>query len=176
VVAGLALQAALATHTVPRGPLPANYWLWRHGERDETDWADCGFAALTLTAGMQARAVRQERKGWPPRWRIAREEGGQRVQALWADLAGNWVRPVPFSPTCRTSTAVLLAQQMYEARDFSAMPILADALQDAGCDESTILDHCRGPGPHARGCWVVDLVLGKEDPTAEPPAPPTPAR
>ena len=56
----------------------------------------------------------------------------------------------------------LFAQQMYESRDFSAMPILADALQDAGCDNADILDHCRGPGPHVRGCWVVDLVLGKE--------------
>jgi hypothetical protein len=47
-------------------------------------------------------------------------------------------------------------------RDFSPMPILADALQDAGCDNADILDHCRGPGLHVRGCWVVDLVLGKE--------------
>ena len=42
------------------------------------------------------------------------------------------------------------------------MPILADALQDADCNNADILDHCRGPGPHVRGCWVVDLVLGKE--------------
>jgi hypothetical protein len=51
---------------------------------------------------------------------------------------------------------------VYESREFSAMPILADALQDAGCDCDDILSHCRGPGPHVRGCWVVDLVLGKE--------------
>ncbi|MBP3957883.1 hypothetical protein J8F10_21730 [Gemmata sp. G18] len=44
----------------------------------------------------------------------------------------------------------------------TAMPILADALQDAGCDRTDVLDHCRGPEPHVRGCWVVDLVLGKE--------------
>ena len=55
-------------------------------------------------------------------------------------------------------------QQMHDSRDFGAMPILADALQGAGCDE--ILNHCRGPGPHARGCGVVDLVLGKEGTTA----------
>ncbi len=55
-----------------------------------------------------------------------------------------------------------LARTMYESRDFSAMPILADALQDAGCDNEDILGHCRGSGPHVRGCWVVDLVLGKE--------------
>ena len=77
------------------------------------------------------------------------------------DIFGNPFRPVTFSPTWRTDTAVALARQMYESRDFSAMPILADALQDAGCDNDDILDHCRGDGPHVRGCWVVDLVLGK---------------
>jgi hypothetical protein len=77
------------------------------------------------------------------------------------ELFGNPFRPVTFSPEWRTDTAVSLARQMYEARDFSAMPILADALQDAGCDNDDILDHCRGTDPHVRGCWVVDLVLGK---------------
>jgi hypothetical protein len=61
-----------------------------------------------------------------------------------------------------TTTAVALARAMYEAREFSAMPILADALQDAGCENDDILKHCRDPhGVHVRGCWVVDLVLGK---------------
>jgi hypothetical protein len=41
------------------------------------------------------------------------------------------------------------------------LPILADALQDAGCDSAEVLAHCRGPGPHVRGYWVVDLLLGK---------------
>jgi hypothetical protein len=51
---------------------------------------------------------------------------------------------------------------MYEAREFSAMPILADALQDAGCDSDKVLSHCRDPKQvHVRGCWVVDLVLGR---------------
>jgi hypothetical protein len=77
------------------------------------------------------------------------------------DIFGNPFRPVTFSPEWRTDTAVSLARQMYESRDFSAMPILADALQDAGCDSADILSHCRGDGPHVRGCWVVDLVLGK---------------
>ncbi|AMV23787.1 hypothetical protein VT84_05200 [Gemmata sp. SH-PL17] len=81
---------------------------------------------------------------------------------LLRDVFGNPFRPVTFSPSWRTSTAVTLAAQMYESRDFGAMPILADALQDAGCDSADVLDHCRGPGPHVRGCWVVDLVLGKE--------------
>jgi hypothetical protein len=78
------------------------------------------------------------------------------------DIFGNPFRPVAFAPEWRTDSAIAIAKQMYESRDFSAMPILADALQDAGCDNDAILSHCRGPGPHVRGCWVVDLVLGKE--------------
>jgi hypothetical protein len=78
------------------------------------------------------------------------------------DIFGNPFRPVAFPPAWRTEAAVLLAAQMYEWRNFSDMPILADRLQDGGCDNDDILDHCRGPGPHVRGCWVVDLVLGKE--------------
>jgi len=70
---------------------------------------------------------------------------------------------VAFEPTWRTGTAVALAQTMYAARDFAAMPILADALEEAGCDVPDVLTHCRDPkGVHVRGCWVVDLVLGKE--------------
>ncbi|MBY0459194.1 MAG: hypothetical protein K2V38_17830 [Gemmataceae bacterium] len=78
------------------------------------------------------------------------------------DIFGNPFRPVALAPEWRTSTAVALAAQMYESRNFSAMPILADALQDAGCDADDTLGHCRGDGPHVSGCWVVDLVLGKE--------------
>ncbi len=47
-------------------------------------------------------------------------------------------------------------------RAFDRMPILADALEESGCDSADVLSHCRGPGPHARGCWVVDGVLWKE--------------
>jgi hypothetical protein len=78
------------------------------------------------------------------------------------DVFGNPFQPVAFDPAWRTSTAIALAQQMYDSRDFSLMPILADALEDAGCDSDDVLAHCRGDGPHVRGCWVVDLVLGKE--------------
>ena len=80
---------------------------------------------------------------------------------LLRDIFGNPFRPVIFSPNWRTDTAVMLAKQMYESRDSSAMPILADAIQDAGCDNEDVLNHCRGPGPHVRGCWVLDAVLGK---------------
>lgn len=80
---------------------------------------------------------------------------------VFEELLGPDPRPA-FSPAWRTDTVLLLARQMYEAREFFAMPILADALQDAGCDGDAILSHCRDPRQfHVRGCWVVDLVLDK---------------
>jgi hypothetical protein len=74
-----------------------------------------------------------------------------------ADPRRGWM----FASAWRTNTVLSLARQMYESRDFSAMPILADALQDAGCDNDDILAHCRELGEHVRGCWVLDLVLEK---------------
>jgi hypothetical protein len=77
---------------------------------------------------------------------------------LVRDVFGNPFRPVAFDPAWRTKPAVALARRMYAAREFSDMPILADALQDAGCEHPAILDHCQSTGPHVRGCWVIDLV------------------
>jgi hypothetical protein len=94
--------------------------------------------------------------------RLAREKRLAIPVALIRDIFGNPFRPVAFDPAWRTSTVVALASQMYESRDFGAMPILADALQDAGCTNEDVLTHCRDAQQvHVRGCWVVDLVLGK---------------
>ncbi|WP_238602807.1 hypothetical protein [Fimbriiglobus ruber] len=71
-------------------------------------------------------------------------------------------RPITLSPSYLTPTVLSLAKGIYEDRAFDRMPILADALQDSGCDSEDILNHCRGTGPHVRGCFVVDLILGKE--------------
>lgn len=79
---------------------------------------------------------------------LLRETHGQVLAR--AEFAAHWV----------TDTAKALARDMHERQTFAAMPILADALQDAGCDDPFVLEHCRGPGPHARGCWVLDQVLG----------------
>jgi hypothetical protein len=78
------------------------------------------------------------------------------------EIFGNPFRPVILNTAWRTSTVTALAQAIYEDRAFDRLPILADALEDAGCTDADILGHCRGGGEHVRGCWVVDLVLGKE--------------
>jgi hypothetical protein len=85
-----------------------------------------------------------------------------RLQAsIFQDIVGNPFRPVVFDARWRTADTVGLSRAIYEDRAFARLPLLADALMDAGCAEDRILDHCRSRGPHTRGCWVVDLVLGK---------------
>lgn len=81
---------------------------------------------------------------------------------LVRDVFGNPFRPAALDPAWLTSTAVALAQGIYADRAFDRMPILADALQDAGCENEDVLKHCRDEKQvHVRGCWVIDLLLGK---------------
>ena len=92
------------------------------------------------------------------------ELGRRHYAALLQDLFGNPFRPPTVEPSWlhwNDGTAVKLAQAIYEERAFGRLPVLADALEDAGCDNADILNHLRGPGPHVRGCWAVDLLLGK---------------
>jgi hypothetical protein len=81
--------------------------------------------------------------------------------ALARDIFGNPFRPVAFDPAWRTPAVIAIAQAIYEQRHFEDMPTLADTLEEAGCDEQDLLNHCRVDTVHARGCWVLDLVLAK---------------
>jgi hypothetical protein len=139
----------------------------------EIAWAVACAASTPLTpldvANRVAGAVVQARTGAglltpvpSPVFAAAAAEQSLAMRSLVWEVAGNPFHPVAFNPSWRTSTAVALAGQMYDRREFSAMAILADALQDAGCDSEDVLNHCRTQGEHVRGCWVVDLVLGKQ--------------
>jgi hypothetical protein len=75
---------------------------------------------------------------------------------------GNPFRPVTLDRSWQTTTTMALAQAIYDERAFERLPVLADALEESGCTDAEILNHCRIPGVHVRGCWVVDLVLEKE--------------
>ncbi len=81
------------------------------------------------------------------------------------DIFGNPFRPPPpvdsFWLSWNDGIVPKLAQAIYDDRAFDRLPILADALEEAGCTNADILNHCRQPGEHVRGCWVVDLILGK---------------
>jgi hypothetical protein len=75
---------------------------------------------------------------------------------LLRDILGDPFRPVLFAQRWRTEPVAALAEGIYRERAFDRLPILADALEEAGCDDERVLAHCRCSGPHARGCWVVD--------------------
>src|SRR5262245_21412595 len=70
--------------------------------------------------------------------------------------------PCVRDPRWRTSDAIGLAQAIYDEGAFDRLPILADALMDAGCADELVIGHCRCISPHVHGCWVVDLILGKQ--------------
>jgi hypothetical protein len=85
--------------------------------------------------------------------------------ALLRDIFGNPFRPVAINPSYlrwRDGTVVRIVQAIYHERRFQDLPILADTLEEAGCTDAAILTHCRGPGEHVRGCWVVDAILAKK--------------
>ncbi len=84
------------------------------------------------------------------------------LSVLAHDIFGNPFRSIAADPSWLTSTVLALATGIYQEKGFDRMLILADALQDAGCHNADILNHCRQPGEHARGCWVIDLLLAKK--------------
>jgi hypothetical protein len=116
----------------------------------------------------------------PDWWRVAKsvrlgirdlEGGGSAVRVLHAqtaflrDIFGNPFHPVPNDPCWlqwNDGCISQIARAIYGEGDFGRMPVLADALEDAGCSNADILAHLRGPGSHVRGCFVLDLLLGKE--------------
>ena len=145
---------------------------WVHRLRDT---AERQRAAAAAVAGRQAsypaetseavadRAKQAAKWSWSAEQlvRDRRPESNDDWCQIVRCVFGNPFRPVTPDPRWRTSVVLSLAEQMYDSRDFAAMPILADALEEAGCDNTDVLNHCRSGGPHVRGCWVVDLILGK---------------
>jgi hypothetical protein len=92
----------------------------------------------------------------PPIWPVSPPQ----YAAILRDVVGNPFQPFSFPPAWRTPTATRLAGGIVLARDFALLPILADALEDAGCSEPGVLGHCRQPGQHVAGCWVLRGLLG----------------
>jgi hypothetical protein len=101
----------------------------------------------------------------PDEWDPAERE----MVPLLRDIIGNPFRPATITPAWRTPQVVALARAAYDQRELpwgqldpTRLAVLADALEEVGCTDQAILDHLRGPDPHVRGCWAVDLLLGKE--------------
>jgi hypothetical protein len=98
-------------------------------------------------------------------WQAVQASERQHQARVLHCIFGNPFRPSPSLPSVTLAwndgTVRRIAQGIYIDRAFDRLPILADALEEAGCTNADILAHCRQPGEHVRGCWVVDLLLGK---------------
>ncbi|MFL5339752.1 MAG: hypothetical protein ACJ8F7_06250 [Gemmataceae bacterium] len=132
-------------------------------DREEMEYLYAGGADAARAAKSTAYVARNRARyaaGRPPAepdyWR---EQSAQ--SDLLRDIFGNPFRPVAVESAWLTAGIVQLAQAIYDERAFDRLPALADALEQAGCTDGNILAHARKPGEHVRGCWVVDLLLGK---------------
>jgi hypothetical protein len=117
-----------------------------------------------VIGGMQREAQRMA-MGARHAASASRDPDEPRMQCeLVRDIFGNPFATADFDSAWREwngGTVRNLAQTIYEEQAFERLPILGDALEDASCTSTEVLAHCHGPGPHVRGCWVVDLLLAK---------------
>jgi hypothetical protein len=121
----------------------------------EVPWGPDSAAARALVDEMMSPEQQE--------WARAAADDERLAQAHFArDIFGNPFRPVVFDPRWRTADVVGLALGIYEDRAFDRLPLLGDALMDVGCGDDQLLAHCHSDGPRARGCFAVDLVLGKD--------------
>jgi hypothetical protein len=150
----------------------------RHpGLPDEVRWHP-GEAARSAAKALATRAAGPAPRGrpTPDAWHAAWTRTYNAARAAQAEFLRDIFPPPGYVPAVRpdwlTPTVVALAREVDASGDFSAVPVLADALQDAGCDDEVLLGRCRVPGPggggalppcnpHVRGNWVVDAVLGR---------------
>jgi hypothetical protein len=162
----------------------------QHADGDATDKELAKAMRAAQRAVARAKGAVARVAAWAPYWASTSVQtaveaislAGQTAMQVMNVFRGDWKTPAkhqcvllldifrnPFQPspsvdpswlTWNSGTVPRMARAMYDERSFD-LPILADALEDAGCADSEILLHCRGPGPHVRGCWVLDLVLGK---------------
>jgi hypothetical protein len=119
---------------------------------------------VELCAEMEEAKVTSENEKYRVYW-IGKAQGETLLASCLRDVCGNPFRPRSIEPCWLAwgdGTVVKLAKAIYDDRAFGRLPVLADTLEDAGCRDADILGHCRGPGPHVRGCWVVDLLTGRK--------------
>ncbi len=160
--------------------------VWRHltDERSRAAVETAEQYADGLATAKQLARARKE-AAWAAAWSGRRDAAAAAVEPGWVEMAtsraylaertddvlrhpqcqilrdifGNPFQFVRVQPGWQTARVVKLARRMYEARDFTRMPQLADYLAAARCADAEILEHCRQPGEHVRGCWVVDRLL-----------------
>jgi hypothetical protein len=130
------------------------------------------FVAFTLSRGLLSSTAVYVAHGAVERTRLAFDLGAGRAWLttsrqcdLIREVFGNPFHPPTIDPAWlawNASVVARMARDIYADHAVDRLPLLADALEDAGCTDAELLGHLRGPGPHVPGCWVVDLLLGKK--------------
>jgi len=133
-------------------------------------WDVSEYIARDSAAELWKNATEDDRFDWgffgigppDPLWQKTHKAIVDEYPPLLREIIGNPHASIILDPTWLTSNVATVAQSIYDNRAFDRLPVLADALEEAGCHDAGILSHCRSEGPHVRGCWAVDLVLGKQ--------------
>ena len=147
-----AAVASASYCTRPTSPLLQRQWVE----------STCTVAKNAVRFAAAARAGMRPGGGAPEAGYVEAGRRENEVHAQWVrDVLGNPYRPVTLDRAWLIPGVTRVAQTIYDGQAFHRMPELADALERVGCTDAAILGHCRGRGPHVRGCWVVDLILGK---------------
>lgn len=152
-----ALQAAAVASSAREREFSDNraYWAAKYLGRGfyKMSAADSAFVVALHASASLAAAPEQQSRERCHQADLIRCIFGSRLRP--AILDSGWL--------ARNENAVRrIAEGIYDERAFDRLPVLADALEDAGCNDAVLLAHLRGPGPHVRGCWAVDLILDKE--------------
>ncbi|QJW94370.1 hypothetical protein [Frigoriglobus tundricola] len=174
------VERALASRTRANGA--ANNALRLKHEGDEHADRSAGVKNKRIAESEALEIVRKIEEGRPRteddefEADLKREKRERKQLArVLREIVGNAFTPPRFEPAWRTNDVVALARGIFEERAFDRMVILADALLDADCDEEAVLRHCRGteigakePPQHIRGCWVIEMILGRYEPLPAP--------
>jgi hypothetical protein len=137
-----------AYHAVMSAAVPGKYSTYLYAHREILS------AAAGSAGGQQGSEA----------WKAAEAAESRALSGLLRDIVGNPFRAAAIDPgwlAWQGGTVGKLAREIYDHRAFERLPILADALEEAGSTDADLLGHCRSPGPHVRGCWPVDALLGK---------------
>jgi hypothetical protein len=127
-------------------------------------WFAAMAAKTTVAEKLSARAVSTQTRPSDPMYQEHNQPRKKRQADFIRDIAGNPFRFEALKPEWFIGIGERipqLASAIYANRSWDRLPLLADALEDAGWTDAELLCHLRGPGPHVRGCWAVDLVLEK---------------
>jgi hypothetical protein len=129
------------------------------GTSDQASW----YSAATIPENAARNAARSAQVGVGNSTLLGSQTDELLAQAnLVRDIFDNPFRPLNVDRSWRTPAVVALAQAIYEKRVFDRMPELAEVLEAAGCNDPEILNHCRGPAQHVRGCFLIDRLISKE--------------